>query len=296
MAHPAAASEAQRRLIARLKHAVDSAQNELENVQSDNAWLEGFTPGDEEEAQRLREWSVPYPRHLVRELTACPYCKQPYQMSNGPAIKVQTDIIHEAKKPVNKAQDEVKRLEDRLCSARKIEEEDLETPLAKRVKHKRDFEYRSKERDRIPEYEAALPPAREALAAATTAAAPALKAAREEIHRLRRQEEMYRQRHWPVQGWLNDKTAVGNGTAQQQEAVKQDPEEQREQQEQDPEEQREQQEQDPEEQEQEQGKQEEKPRMLCMDCACDPDVSEDFRVYSKATYKVPSWVKDAWFK
>lgn len=183
----------QKRIIARLMSAVHNAQEELDGVAAYNAYRERFDASDAAEVQRLREWSVPYPTQLLATPKLlgdhCLYCEQPWLLNNAPQVEQQQELIREAMKPVKSARERVERLEKGLAVAQRMEEEDVD----------KTFDYRS----RIDEFARRLEKAKMTFEEANAAAQEPVSLAQQEIHRLRREALLHRQKHWPCRAFFH---------------------------------------------------------------------------------------------
>lgn len=186
----------QRGLIAVLRRAVDNAQDELEALQREDDEMQ-FTPTEPDHLVALREWSCSYPTFLRGH--HCGNCGGPFELDRNAAIAAQYRIIRTAEEDVRERQRQLSQLQKRLSLARKYEEEDMDMPLAQRMKMKPAVRLQREQlKAGIARDNLLLPQVKAGLESAEAALPALVEPAKKELQRLRVEVMMYKQEQWPV--------------------------------------------------------------------------------------------------
>jgi hypothetical protein len=248
----------QRGLIAVLRRAVDNAQDELEALEREDDEMQ-FTPTEPSHLVALKEWSCSYPTFLRGH--HCGNCGGPFELDRNAAIAAQYRIIRAAEEDVRERQRQLSQLQKRLSLAQKYEEEDMDMPLAQRMKMKPAVRLQREQlKAGIARDNLLLPQVKAGLESAEAALPALVEPAKKELQRLRVEVMMYKQEHWPVfavSALAPEEGASLHGATG--------------------------------------GRLPEADGYICMDCACNPLVAYDYKAYMKASYKVPDHVKERWF-
>ncbi len=182
--------------------AAHRAQYELVRVQlegEDDQFIEKFDPSKEDELTRMREWSVCYPLYMRDALThvnrcKCDLCDCPYEMDRK-ELNTAMRNLREARDEYVVVEGRVTALKQALVTAQQYEEEDLDLPLAQRLKMNVDERRRrDDEKAKIEQYQCQLTTA-EVTMADTDARMESL---RVEARRVKSEHDAYKQKHWPI--------------------------------------------------------------------------------------------------